>query len=356
GRQGDLTEVFEDLLLCHSGAVKLAVSVNDASEAVDVWRALDYFGRPAIAIAMGEAGKWTRVLGLAHLAPLTYAALDAKDAAAPGQIPAEDLRDVFRVTELDLRTHVYAILAGDTSYSLSPYMHNAAFKSAGLNSVFVPMQVGDLDAFMRRMVRGAPREVELHFKGFPVTNPHKQSILRHLDKVDETASKIGAVNTVKVENGNLFGYNTDAPGFIRPLKDLYGDLKGASAIVVGAGGGARGCIYALTSEGVDVTVMARDNSKASSLADEFDISTGALSTDHRTLTTDILVNATPVGTKGERENETIATASELKGVRLVYDLVYNPRETRLLREAKDAGAETLGGVERLVAQGASHVV
>src|SRR4030095_6496418 len=177
GRQGDLTEVFEDLLLCHSGAVKLAVSVNDASEAVDVWRALDYFGRPAIAIAMGEAGKWTRILGLAHLAPLTYAALDAKDAAAPGQIPAEDLRDVFRVTELDIRTHVYDILAGDTSYSLSPYMHNAAFKSAGLNSVFVPMQVADLDAFMRRMVKGATREVELLFNGFSVTNPHKQSIM-----------------------------------------------------------------------------------------------------------------------------------------------------------------------------------
>jgi 3-dehydroquinate dehydratase/shikimate dehydrogenase len=157
---------------------------------------------------------------------------------------------------------------------------------------------------------------------------------------------------VKIENGKLFGYNTDAPGFIRPLNDVYGDLKGANAIVVGAGGAARACIYALKNEGVDVTVMARDGSKATSLADEFGISASELTTDHRPLTTDILVNATPLGTKGEREGDSIATAEELGPVKLVYDLVYNPSETRLLNEAKKAGARTLGGIEMLIAQGA----
>src|SRR5688500_1828871 len=122
-RPDDLSDVFEKLqLLPHAafpGIVKLAVSVKDAADAVDVWKLLGYFGRPAVPIAMGEAGKWTRILGLAHFAPLTYASLDSTDATAPGQISAEDLRDVFRVKELDIRTDVYAIVAGDTSYSIS---------------------------------------------------------------------------------------------------------------------------------------------------------------------------------------------------------------------------------------------
>jgi shikimate dehydrogenase len=262
------------------------------------------------------------------------------------------MRNVFRVKELDTDTQVFGIIAADTSYSLSPFMHNSAFKSARLNSVFVPLQTKDLDSFMRRMVLAGTREVELNFAGFSVTNPHKQRIMQYLDEIDETATMIGAVNTVKIDNGKLLGYNTDAPGFIRPLKNLYGDLKGAKAIVVGAGGGARACIHALKKEGVDVTVMARDDSKASAIADEFGISSTTLDSDNRTLKTDILINATPLGTKGERERDSVATAEELGSVKLVYDLVYNPSETRLLREAKTAGAKTLGGLEMLIAQGA----
>jgi 3-dehydroquinate dehydratase / shikimate dehydrogenase len=350
GRRGDLIDEFEDLWKFPCGAVKLAVSVNDASDAVDVWKLLDH-GRPAIAIAMGEAGKWTRILGLANGAFLTYASLEAADATAPGQISAEDLRNVFRVKDIDQRTHVYAVLAGDTTYSLSPYMHNAAFATVGLDSVFVPMQVGDLDAFIRRMVAGATRETELHFKGFSVTNPHKQSVMKFLDEIDPAARRIGAVNTIKIEHGKLHGFNTDAPGFIRPLTNIYGDLRGARASVVGAGGAARACVYALKEAGSDVTLLARDTAKAASMAEEFDVRIEQLTKGDRQLTTDILVNATPLGTTGDRQNESVAVSDELAGVKLVYDLVYNPAETKLIKEAKTAGVMTLGGLEMLVAQG-----
>ena len=332
--------------------IKIAVSIESAEQGVEVWKLLSKAKSRAVPIAMGEAGKWTRVLGLAHGAPLTYASLDEDGKTAPGQISASDLRNVFRVRELDTNTQVFGIVAADSSYSLSPFMHNRAFSTAGLNSVFVPLQTKDLDLFMRRMVLADTRQVDLNFAGFSVTNPHKQTIMRYLDEIDETASAIGAVNTVKIDTGKLYGYNTDAPGFIRPLKNLYGDLKGATAIVVGAGGGARACIHALKNEGVDVTVMARDDSKASALAREFAITSATLASDHRPLKTDILVNATPLGTKGEREHDAIATAEELGSVKLVYDLVYNPSETRLLSEAKAAGAKTLGGLEMLIAQGA----
>ncbi|PYT00777.1 MAG: shikimate dehydrogenase [Acidobacteria bacterium] len=358
GVPDDLNSVFHKLVHLETGLIKIAVAVEDATDAIAVWNLFHLAEKEnirLIPIAMGEAGKWTRILGLAHGAPLTYASLDEDGKTAPGQISSSDLRSVFRVKELDKDTTVFGLIAGDSSYSLSPFMHNRAFKTAGLNSVFVPLQTKDLDSFMRRMVIAKTREVELNFGGFSVTNPHKQSIMRYLDEIDETASKIGAVNTVKIENGKLFGYNTDAPGFIRPLKSMYGgDLKGATAIVVGAGGGARACIYALKNEGVDVTVMARDKSKAESLANEFEISAAALNTDHRPLTADILVNATPLGTRGEREDDSIATAEELGSVKIVYDLVYNPSETRLISEAKKAGVKTLGGIEMLIAQGAKQ--
>ncbi|MEP6703435.1 MAG: shikimate dehydrogenase, partial [Acidobacteriota bacterium] len=270
------------------------------------------------------------------------------------QISATDLRDVFRVKELDKNTGVFGVIAGNTSYSLSPYMHNAAFKRKSLNSVFIPLQVSDLNAFVRRMVRPETREIELNFRGFSVTNPHKQSIMEHLDFVDDTAQMIGAVNTVKIDGGKLEGYNTDAPGFIAPLKKMYGDLKGSRALVAGSGGAARACVYALKREGVDVTLLARDPERAAAFAREFAISVHKLSTKRRSLAADILVNATPLGTKGENETSTVATSEELRGVKLVYDLVYNPSETMLLQEAKTAGAKTLGGIDMLIAQGAEQ--
>ena len=346
----DLSERIRSLT--GGAAAKVAVSINSAEEGVEVWKLLDGIGTPVVPIAMGEAGKWTRILGLAHGAPMTYASTDDDGKTAPGQISASDLRNVFRVKELDRDTRVFGLIAADTSYSLSPHMHNRAFRTVGSNSVFVPLQTRDLNSFMRRMVLRGSREVELNFGGFSVTNPHKQLIMKYLDDVDETAREIGAANTVKVNGGKLTGHNTDAPGFIRPLKDLFGDLKGSRAFVAGAGGASRACIYALKNEGVKVTVLARDKSRADSLAEEFDISASTLTAVRHSLDTEILVNATPLGTRGQHEDVSIAVAEELGGVKLVYDLVYKPSETRLLREAKKAGAKALGGLEMLVAQGA----
>ena len=349
----NLNEKFKALSLLNSEMIKIAISAEDAAEALQVWKLLESAEKPVIPIAMGEAGKWTRILGLAHGAPLTFASLAAGGETAPGQISGADLRDVFRAKRLDRDTQVYGVIAGNTSYSLSPYMHNATFGQTGLNSVFIPLQVRDLDNFMRRMVKPDTREVDLNFRGFSVTNPHKQAIMKYLDVVDETAQKIGAVNTVKVEGGKLSGYNTDAPGFIGPLKALYGDLKDARVAVAGAGGAARACVYALQQEGADVTLLARDLNKAAAFAREFGMNVEALKPGQK-ITTDVLVNATPLGTTGEAETETIATADELRDVNLVYDLVYNPAKTRLLREAGMSGAKTIGGLEMLIAQGAQQ--
>ena len=304
-----------------------------------------------IPIAMGESGKWTRILGLAHGAFMTYAALDTGKETAPGQVSAKDLISVYRAKELNEQTEIYGIIGGNTSYSMSPFIHNAAFKFHKLNAVFVPLQMQNLDEFIKRMVRAETREIDLNFKGFAVTIPHKQNIIKHLDYLDDSAKKIGAVNTVKIENGKLYGYNTDAHGFIDPLKNAYGDLKNTKVAVLGAGGAARACIYALKNEGAKVTLFARDLSKATNLAEEFEVNLLELKTQNSKLKTfEIVVNATPLGTKGELETQTPATAEQLKNIQLAYDLVYNPFETRFLREAKNADVLTIGGMAMLIAQ------
>jgi 3-dehydroquinate dehydratase / shikimate dehydrogenase len=366
--------------------IKIAVKADDITDTIAIWKLLEQwkseqdsikakrlkkleelekkinfpFAQPnsflqIIPIAMGEAGRWTRILGLAHGAFMTYTALGTGKETAEGQITAEDAIETYRVKELDEQTEIYGIIGNPVSHSLSPYIHNAAFKHHKINAVYIPFQVKNLDDFIAKFVREETREIKLNFKGFSVTIPHKQAIIKHLDSIDEIAGKIGAVNTVKIINGKLHGYNTDAQGFIEPLKSVYGDLKKAKVAVFGSGGAARACIYALKNEGSNVIVYARDLKKAQNLLTDFQIELEEFSSQNLKLETiDILINATPLGTAGDFENETPVLAEQVKNVRLVYDLVYNPTGTRFLREAKSVDVPTVGGLAMLISQAAAQ--
>jgi 3-dehydroquinate dehydratase/shikimate dehydrogenase len=309
---------------------------------------------------MGEAGKWTRILGPAHGAFMTYASLDLGSETAPGQITATDMADVYRVRQLSQETKVYGVIGDPVSRSLSPYIHNPAFASEDFNAVYIPFLVKDIGAFMRRMVRPESREVELNFGGFAVTMPHKQSIIPYLDSIDPVANAIGAVNTVRIEDGGLMGYNTDAAGFIDPLKNRAGSLSAMRVAVIGAGGAARAVTYALKAELADVTVVARDAGKAAELAETFGTRYSDILdfrreiADERTQSYDLIVNATSAGMMGKNENGSLFAEAELIGVRYVYDLVTRVDETPLLREAGKAGAAVIGGIEMLIAQGAKQ--
>lgn len=354
----NISSVYENLSSLGE-IVKIAVRADDAADAIPLWKLIERAsadGKKLIPVAMGDAGKWTRILGLAHGAYLTYASLESGFETAPGQITATDLLGIYRAKQLNFDTTVFAVLGDPIAQSLSPYMHNPAFVTSGMNAVFLPLLVKDIGNFFRRMVRKESREVELTFGGFSVTMPHKQSIMPFLDAIDPTAAVIGAVNTVKIENGKLTGFNTDAPGFITPLKAKFGDLNGSNVAVFGAGGAARAVVYALKQEKADVTVYARDGQKAKAFADEFGVrsasiptigdSSSRLANDH-----DIVVNATPLGMKGTHESETLFTAYQLAGVKFVFDVVTKATDTPIIREAKLAGVPTLGGIEMLIAQG-----
>lgn len=366
GVPANIEAIFDRLAATGAEIIKIAVQADDIIDAIPVWKLLEHVRRygelspqRVIPIAMGQAGKWTRVLGLAYGAYLTYGSLDDGDETAPGQITARDLIEIYRVRELDQETKVFGVVGDPVSESVSTYMHNPAFASAGVNAVFIPLMVKDLDEFIRRMVRRETREVELNFGGFSVTMPHKQAIIKHLDAIDPMAEKIGAVNTVKIDGDKLTGYNTDAHGFITPLRDKFGDLNGARVAVVGAGGAARACVFALKQENALVTVVARDEKKGQDFAGEFDIDWTALSRvkDQSSKIADnfdIVVDTTPLGMKGPFENEALFTADELKGVKFVYDIVTRPVDTPLIREAKAAGIPAIGGLEMVVAQGAEQ--
>ena len=349
----NIRQIFALLADTKAGIIKLAVPTDAAVDAIPVWSLLkESNGKAIVPIAMGEAGKWTRILGPAYGAFMSYASPETGSETAAGQLSADDMVKVFRVRELDRETEIFGIIAGDTSYSASPWMHNAAFKTADMNRVFIPLQTDNIEEFLVRMVRPETREVDLNFRGFSVTNPHKRTIMKVLDSVDETAAKIGAVNTVKIDNGNLIGYNTDAPGFIAPLKKVLGTVKGARVAIAGAGGAARACAYALKQEGANVSIFARSYRKAQVLAEAIGVNAGAMNNTFRPGTIDILVNATPLGTKGAEQETAIAAAPQLNGLKLVYDLVYNPLETRLIREARMAGVPAIGGLDMVLAQGA----
>ncbi len=352
GVPSDLDQIYERMAATPAHILKIAVQAADATDCLPVFHLLERAQREEremIAIAMGQAGIMTRILGPSRGSYLTYGSIDDDSSTAPGQLTAREMRDVYRIDKIDQQTEIIGLIGKPVQHSLSPYIHNAAFETAGVNAVYLPFEVHDAHQFMRRMSHPRSRELEWNLRGLSVTAPHKSAVMNCLDWIEPSAIAIGAVNTISVQDDELHGYNTDAAGFVAPLKRQFGSLHGARCAVIGAGGAARAALWALRNEGAHLALFSRNPDKArSELADfkgeTYEVSGASFSG------FDMVVNATPLGTRGLYEHDTVATAGQFRGVRLAYDLVYNPLETLFLREARAAGCETLGGMEMLLAQ------
>ena len=352
GSVPNLESIYEELAFTPARILKIAVTAIDIVDCIEVLMLIDRArgeGREIIAIAMGDAGVATRVLGPSCGSFLTYAALKPETGTAPGQLTTDDLKLVYRIHEIDSETMITGLVGKPVMHSVSPHMHNAAFQAVNINGVYLPFEVRNVEQFFRRMVHPRTREVNWNLRGLSVTAPHKVEVMNQLDWIDESAKAIGAVNTIVLANEQLLGYNTDFEGLLEPLLKRVGALDGARVAVLGAGGAANAACYALREQKAQVTLYARDESKGRILAERFNILYEALSTANFA-GKDVVINTTPLGSFGAHINETPATSQQLRGSRLVYDLVYNPTETFLLREAREAGCETLGGLEMLVAQ------
>lgn len=356
GIPANLDQIYDRLAGTPARILKIAVQADDAIDCLPVFHLLERArkqGREMIAIAMGTAGLATRILGPSRGAFLTYASLEAETGTAPGQISVHELREVYRLKEIDRQTQVFGLVGLPASHSVSPHMHNAAFSSAGTNAVYIPFEVRDVIAFLKRMIHPRTRELDWNIGGLSVTSPHKSAVMDQLDWIEPAAREIGAVNTIVIEGEGLSGHNTDASGFVKPLVQTRGDLREAHCAVIGAGGVASAALWALTKADAKATLFARNSEKAGTLAKRFGVC--RLEIEGANFEGfDVVINATPLGTAGQFENETPATAQQLRGARLAYDLVYNPVETRFLREARAAGCDTLGGLSMLVAQAADQ--
>lgn len=348
----DLTDIYERMSNTRARILKIAVQATDAIDCLPLFQLLDRGirdGREMIAIAMGAPGLATRVLGPSRGAFLTYASLEEDKATAPGQVSASELRESYRIEKITRGTMITGLIGHPVAHSISPYLQNAAFESATVDAVYLPFDVSDLRSFISRMVHPRTRELDWNIRGLGVTAPHKGAITDHLDWIDQPAREIGAVNTIVVEADELRGYNTDAAGFIKPLLKRRGELKDVRCAVIGTGGASRAAVWSLRRQDADVTVFGRSAESAKALAQHFGIAwsnlDGALFEGFS-----VVINATPLGTFGLSQTETPATAKQLAGAGIVYDLVYNPIPTRFLTEAESVGCETLGGLEMLIAQ------
>ena len=295
-----------------------------------------------VGIAMGEEGIVSRVLGPRAGAEFTFASSSDGAETAAGQVTARTLRDLYRVEHLDQATRVFGVAGNPIAHSLSPLMQNTAFRREGVNAVLLPLKVRMLDDLLA-LVR------ELPLAGVAVTMPLKQEVLPHLANMDPLTARIGACNTLRTgADGKLYGFNTDVTGVVRPLEKRL-KLKGARIAVLGAGGAARAAVFGLVEQGAEVFIVNRTHETAVALAKQ----AKAKALKHELFARghfDVLINTTPCGMAGEKQALPIAENELNAG--LVFDLVYNPLETPLLKLARERGIPVVCGVEMFVQQGA----
>jgi len=250
---------------------------------------------------------------------------------------------------------VYGIIGDPIEHSLSPVMHNAAFRELGIDSVYVPFRVPSRS--LGNAVQGLRSQ---GVSGFNVTVPHKIEILKYLQRLDPLAQRIGAVNTVQNVNGKLVGYNTDATGAVEALRQNGVSLGSSAFTILGAGGAARAIVFALAKISRRIVVLNRTLERAQSLKREVkrkahrSIEIGQLTRKSLTkalLTTDVLANATSIG-MGDNPGCLPIEKTDLKRDLIVFDIVYGERETDLLRKARRVGCRTISGTEMLLHQGA----
>jgi 3-dehydroquinate dehydratase/shikimate dehydrogenase len=339
-----LQETLEKTLAFPADFYKIVSTATTLSDNVAMMKFLSRESdkHSLICMCMGEQGIISRVLGVRAGSVYTYASAGMGEETAPGQVTAQELRNVYRIEQVDAATRVYGVAGDPVSHSLSPAIMNAAFRRENVNAVYLTLHAKTLKDLLTCV-----REIPIH--GVSVTMPYKESILSHLDNTDSHSTKIGACNTVvRAQDGKLYGFNTDAAGIVRPLERRLPTLESARILVLGAGGAARAAVFGLKERGAEVYILNRTPGPAKKLARQARART-LKRADLKKLAFDVIINATPVGMGNTRE--TPLQDKEINA-RYVFDMVYDPPETRLLKLARERGAQIIPGVEMFVHQAA----
>jgi len=341
---GDLDAVYQRIEFFQPDFAKIVPTAKKLTDNVTMLRFLERMEDRAniVGICMGDAGIVSRVLGVRAGSVFTFAAATVGEETGPGQIAARTLLETYRIDEVDAATKVYGVVGNPVGKSLSPLMLNTAFRRETVNAVYLALQTTNVKDLIELV-----RQIPIH--GLSVTMPHKQTIMEYLEHTDPLSAKIGAVNTVlRAQDGKLYGFNTDVAGVVGPLEKRL-TLAKAKILVLGAGGAARAAVFGLRDKGAEVYILNRTVETAAKLAKQ----SGARVLKREALMKmqfDAIVNATPIGMAGQK-GAPLLKPEELR-TRLVFDLVYNPVDTPLLKMARAQGIPVITGVEMFIQQGA----
>jgi 3-dehydroquinate dehydratase/shikimate dehydrogenase len=339
-----LDETLEKMLAFPADYYKVVSTATTLSDNVTMIKFLAREGdrHSLVGMCMGEQGIISRVLGVRAGSQFTFASIGTGQETAPGQVTAQELRSVYRIDQVDVATRVYGVVGDPIAHSLSPAIMNAAFRRENVNGVYLA-----LHAKVLKDLLNCVKEIPIY--GLSVTMPYKQTILPNLDNTDSHTNKVGACNTVvRAQDGKLYGFNTDTAGIVRPLERRLNTLEDARILVIGAGGAARAAVFGLKERGAEVYILNRTAAKAKKLAHQARARI-MKRPDLKKAAFDVIINATPVGMGNSRD--TPLQDKEINA-RYVFDMVYDPAETRLLKLAKERGAQVIPGIEMFVHQAA----
>lgn len=354
----DLRRLYQDISKAEPAAIpKLVYKANHINDCFEAFDLLEATSGDRIVLCMGPAGLVSRVLAGKLGGFLTFASIDQRAATAPGQLTAHSLKGLYRHDHVNTWTELFGVIADPVAHSLSPAIHNACFAEMAMNRLYLPLLVeggrGRLYDFFDHVLR----RPWLGFRGFSVTIPHKHDALEYVRDqggfIEPLADQIGAANTVTIDaDGRLSAYNTDYAGALDAITVGMGierrDLCGVPIAVVGAGGVSRAIVAGLSDADAQITIYNRTVERAELLAEDFGCAFAGLDALPQ-LDARLLINCTSLGMH-PRVNVTPVPPDSLKPDMTVFDTIYNPAETLLLRQAKEAGARTVDGLAMFVNQ------
>lgn len=352
GTPDELEEIHAAMAAEDADIVKIATMANTFSDNIRMIKLVEKSSVPTIGICMGELGMMTRILSNRVGSPFTYATFSADKKLAPGQINWKEMTSVYHYDSIDKDTSLFGVIADPVAHSHSPLIHNAAFIDAELNARYLPFRVpkDDLQTFMNTCH-------DIGVEGISITIPHKEAAVDYCTQAEASATGIGAINTMVFQDEDRLGYNTDYRAAMDCIEETFNlqrglenSMQGKVALILGAGGVSRAIAWGLRQRRCEVYIASRTEERSKMLAGE--IGCQAISWDERhEIKAHLLVNGTPVGMHPNVE-ESPYNMMSINEYMVVFDTVYNPENTLLIKHAKEKGTRVITGVDMFVRQAA----
>ncbi len=347
----DLYDIHRRMTQCDPDIIKIVTMANTPADNVRILEMVSAAKIPTVGFCMGEMGTVSRILCGRFGSPFTYASFSREREMAPGQLSYAEVRNLYRFPRIDRNTRIFGVIGDPIAQSKSPLIHNAAYRKLGLNAVYIPLRI-PADVLQESL-----REYErLGIEGFSVTIPHKEGVLQFASQIDAETDIMGAANTLYRRDGQWHATNTDAPAAIESLQAALKksggipDLTGRKVLMLGCGGVSRAIGHSLVRKGAAVTLTNRSRERGRQLAAE--LGCQFTSWENRGAETcEILINCTPLGMHPNLD-ETPFEQHWLNDTTLVFDTIYNPEQTLLLKQARERGCPTLGGMDMFIGQAA----